>query len=174
MKKSIILFIFIFALSCQENKTNFVGLGEIKIGENFASISNSDAFRKVSDGEFFTDRFHISDEIGFVSDINVTTFEDKICEVKFSNTEETNMAELKKVLESLEHKRMDQQLTNLINIKDYSVEIYTTKDENISFIVENHKDKNLKNGQPFYEFSYINKDAFMRNHEMTLKIIGKK
>jgi len=171
--KKVLLAIFLISISCVNTKSEFHGLGELNIGTEFSSLPISKTFIKVMDDEFNINRFKLSDEIGYVSDLNVTTDKGKICEVKFSSNEETNIAELEKLFQNLKEEKVEK--NKLIGVEEnIEIKIYQTEDANIFVSVIQYKDKRFKNGQPYSKFSYIQKDAEKRNHNLTLKSIGKK
>ncbi|MFN3968881.1 hypothetical protein [Flavobacterium sp.] len=173
MKKALLLALGLLSISCVETKTEFKGLGDLSIGTEFSSLAIASSFTKVMDDEFFLNRFEVSEEIGAVSDLNVTTEKGKICEVKFSSNEATNTAELKEIFKALKEEKIDQ--NKLIGVEEgIVIKTYQTEDETIFVSVIEYQNKPLKNGQPYCEYSYIHKDAAARNHNLTLKSMGKK
>ena len=124
------------------------------------------------DDEFNSNRFKLSNEIGYVSDLNVTTAHGKISEVKFSSNEETNTAEVAKLFENLKEEKIEKD--NLIGVdENIEIKMYHTEDKNIMVSVIQHKDKRFQNGQPYCEFSYFDQEAATKNHDFILKRIGK-
>ena len=132
MKKTIcFMLLLLLSLACAENSGGFHGLGVLNIGTNFTDLPDAKAFRKVMDGEFYTDRFHLSDAIGTVSDLNVSTHEGKICEVKFSNTEQTDMNQLRNEISHLVEADLDPESLGMPFPKGEALKLYHTQDENI-------------------------------------------
>jgi hypothetical protein len=115
----------------------------------------------------------LSEEIGLVGDLNVSTDDDKISEVKFSNSESTNMSALEKVINNLEEAQLDKNVFNGKLNENLVVKMYNTKNENVYLSVLQDKNKRLKNGQPRYEFRYIHKEAAIKNYNLLMKRIGK-
>lgn len=171
MKKVLFLVtLLVLSLSCEKKTSDFKGVGELTIGQNFDSLPVSKSFRKVMDDEFFTNRFHLSDDIGMISNLNVSTINGKINQVKFSSTETTNMAEIEKITGSMVKEPMvDSKLEKLVKNENIDLKMYKTADEKIFFSVLEYKDQKLKNGQPLYEFCYISKEAVLNNHKQIMK-----
>lgn len=173
MKKALLSIAFLLGISCSDTKSEFKGLGELSIGTEFSSLPIAQSFTKVMDDEFFLNRFELSENIGSVSNLNVTTEKGKICEVKFSGNEATNTAELEKLFADLKEEKVDH--NKLIGVEEgIIIKTYQTQDESIFVSVIEYQNKPLKNGQPYSEYSYIHKDAAARNHDLTLKSMGKK
>jgi hypothetical protein len=174
MKKVLVLVILsLLSLSCEKKATDFKGVGELTIGQNFDSLPASKSFRKVMNDEFFADRFKLSKALGLVGKLNVSTANGKINQVKFSNTEETNMAEVEKITAGLvEEKEVDSKLEKLVKDQNIVLKMYKTPDEKIFFSVMQHKDQQLKNGQSVYEFCYFNEEAVQISHNLILKEIS--
>ncbi|MBF6640785.1 hypothetical protein IVB69_04790 [Flavobacterium sp. J49] len=173
MKKTLLLALGLLSISCVETKNEFKGLGALSIGTEFSSLPMASSFTKVMDDEFNINRFELSKEIGSVSDLNVTTENGKISEVKFSSNEATNTAELEEMFKTLREEKIDQ--SKLIGVEEgIAIKTYQTEDKTIFVSVIQYPNRLLKNGQPYSEYSYIHKDAAARNHQLTLKSMGKK
>ena len=175
MKKiTSLLVVLMFAVSCEKSATDFKGFGALNIGETFAASSDSTVFRKIMDDEFYSDRFDLSKDIGIVSDLSVSTDNGKISEVKFLNTDETNSAELEKVLATMKYIKIDEAMEKRMDGPEMDMKMYTSLDENVLLTVVKHPKKKLKSGSPVYEYNYISKAAVEKNREKLMKRIGAK
>jgi sporulation protein YlmC with PRC-barrel domain len=165
---------FLVLISCENKPENFRGIGEFRIGENFSSSPVFRSFTKIMDDEFNARRYKLSDKIGYVSDLNITTDNGKISEVKFSNNEQTNVKELKKTFENLTEVKPDSILTAFNKIFKVDEKFYITKDSSILLSISSYQERSLGNGLQQIEYSYINRDASMKKMNETLKRLNVK
>jgi sporulation protein YlmC with PRC-barrel domain len=165
---------FLVLISCENKPENFRGVGEFRIGENFISSPVFKSFTKIMDDEFNARRYKLSDKIGYVSDLNITTDNGKISEVKFSNNEQTNVKELKKTFENLTEVKPDSILTAFNKIFKVDEKFYITKDSSILLSISSYQERSLGNGLQQIEYSYINRDASMKKMNETLKRLNVK
>lgn len=168
--KKVLLAIFLVSISCGQNQADFHGLGGLNIGTNFTLLPISKDFRNVMEDEYYAQRFKLSEQIGSVSDLNITTDNGKISEVKFSSNEGTSIAELDRICKGLEEVKPDSKMRNKLLSESFTSKGYITADEQIFLMVMQRRDQHTKNGLPIYEYSYISKDAFTKN---IASIIGK-
>lgn len=162
MKKTVAFLLFILALSCSDAGGDFIKMTGLDIGTDFTSLPISKLFTQVMDDEFFLKQYVVSDEIGSVSDLNVSTIKGKISEVKFKSNEETNVTELEKAFGKLMQKSTENDFENdRIRIRGYQ-----TSDERIYLMILEEKSKKLKNGKPLYEYSFQSKEAIMQDTEI--------
>lgn len=159
MKKQLLLAILVISVSCNKKATAFQGLGTLTIGTVFTSLPVSKTFTKVMDDEFNTKRFQLSNEIGLVSNLNVTIDHGKICEVTFYSNEETNITGLENVIKRLKEVEVDKKGLMNDDQTNTMISMYTSEDEEIIFFFIKHTDQLPKNGLPLYEVKYLQKDA---------------
>src|SRR5690606_24045273 len=121
---------------------------------DFASLPISKNFTKVMENQFNTRRFHLSEKIGSVSDLNVMTENGKISEVSFNSNEETNISEVQRIYGNLIRIETDSTLMNNLGL---IMKFYHTPGEQILFSVTQYNDKPLKDNMPLFKYNY--KDA---------------
>lgn len=143
-------------LSCQESKKEITGFGGFDIGSDLSSHKKFADFRNTMPDEYFCNSIELSKAIGMVSNINITTENGKIIEVRFSSNENTNIDNIQKQLETLKKAGKEVNLNNELNFKSY-----TTIDKKILFMAMENKNELLKNGKPKQEFIYSNKKLLM-------------
>jgi major membrane immunogen (membrane-anchored lipoprotein) len=161
---------FLVLISCENKPENFRGVGEFRIGENFISSPVFKSFTKIMDDEFNARRYKLSDKIGYVSDLNITTEDGKITEVKFSSNEQTSVKELEKTFENLtEMKAPTKQKAFSKAYKMPDMKFYTTKDSSIFLSIISYQGRSLRNGRQQIEYSYISREATMKKINQTLK-----
>lgn len=173
MKKTFLLFTtIIFWSSCNKETSNFNEIGDIKIGEKFSSIPNYKSFRKVMENEFFIEKYELSNDIGEVNRLNVSTENDTIIEVKFSSSEETNINKIEKSFSNFIEEKIDLKKLQLPSIDETPMRFFKSKDEKMFLVVRENKYNLLKNGKPSIEYHYSNTDAIEKNRILTAKMIG--
>ena len=171
MKKLIILLAIIYTVaSCENRLEEGYGLGELKLGTTFASLPIFKKFEKILDDEYFLQEFKISDEIGNVSNVVVTTQNGKITEVTFSSTKETNIAELDNRYSQLIEQKFDT-VTRIKMLRLPKTKYYITADSLAMACVTYQKETRRK-GTFENEYYYISKDAAMKKIVKTRKELG--
>ena len=160
MKKLIFVITTVFVLgSCDQKQEEDSGLGELRLGANFESLPFSKDFDKYMDDEYFIQSFKLSDEIGYVSNLNVTTDQGNISEIRFSSSEETKTAELDKL-----HSQMIEQKTAampmLANMKLPETKLYISADS--ATIVSVIEKGSKRKGVAIKEYQYTSRDAVMK------------
>ena len=165
MKKLFLLPIILTLFSC-ESVTNFKGLGGFDIDTKFRSLKTNEPFTKTMEDNYNINSYKLSDEIGLVSDLNVTTKNDKIIEVRFLSNEKTNIAAIEKLCKEVLHTNKKNKIENEWG----TVKGYHTFDKNIFFADIEYKNKKLTNGQFQHEYKYSNKEAIKQNHELIMKM----
>ncbi len=158
MKKTLLLFAILLAISCTNQKQDFVGIADFKIGADFNSIPNAEKFTNVMPNEYNMRTYNLSQDIGSVSDLNITTSDGKISEVKFVTNENTNTAALEKITQNLVPFKFANAPVSKSAIKQPQMNFYTTPDSTLYYAVI-YKNKNLKNGSEKIEYHYSSKDV---------------
>src|SRR5574343_57912 len=98
MKKIYLLIVVLSFFSCQESKKEITGFGGFNIGSDLSTHEKFADFRNTMPDEYFCNSMQLSEAIGMVSNINITTEYGKITEVKFSTNEKTNIDEIQNQL----------------------------------------------------------------------------
>jgi len=99
MKKISLLFITILLLSCNSKPRNFEGIGEIKLGKNFNSLTKSKFFKRIKENEYKIDRIKISEQVGFVKNLTIKLENSQIYDVSFESTKSTNNSVIDSLME---------------------------------------------------------------------------
>lgn len=139
-------------ISCQESQKEISGFGGFDIGSDLSSHEKFAALRNTMPDEYYCNSIKLSEAIGEVSNLSITTENGKIIEVKFSSNENTNIDNIQKQLETLKKAGEEVNFNNELNFKSY-----TTIDKKILFMAMENKNELLKNGKPKQEFIYSNK-----------------
>ncbi|SHN18566.1 hypothetical protein [Flavobacterium xinjiangense] len=129
MKIIYLIFILTFFIGCNDKTRNFEGIGQIKLGSNFDSLPSSKLFKNHSGNEYTIDSFKLSNEIGFVKNLNIKTDNGIIYDVSFNNSETTNISAIDSLMKNF-HK------FNLINIaenKSSPIQIFEETDGVVDF-----------------------------------------
>ena len=168
MKNLLLSAVFLILISCQGEKKEFSGIGEFEIGKNFLSMASSKNFRKVMDDEYNIQKYKISDEIGYVSDLNITTTNDKISQVTFRGNDQTNIAELEEICKTLIPQNLNVTLLNEIKLR-----YYTSTDSSIFFTVTDYEKSNRVRF-PRYEYIHISKDSASNGNDELRKSLNVK
>lgn len=167
MKKLFLIPIVLALFSCNSS-TDFKGIGGFDIDSKFSSLKTDQPFVNTMEDNYNVSSYKLSDEIGFVSDLNITTKNDSIIEVRFLSNEQTNTAALEKLYKGMfknnEEKKFENELIILTS--------YQTADENIFFADIEQKHKKLKNGQLQHEYKYSNKEAIKQDIALIKKMTG--
>jgi major membrane immunogen (membrane-anchored lipoprotein) len=155
MKKLNLLIVIIILFACNKSKTELTGFGGFDIDSNFSSHEKFTDFKKTMPDEYYCNSLELSKDIGKVSDLNITTDNGKIIEVKFSSNENTNIDDIQKQFLTMEKDGKSKKFENEIAI----FKTYSSQKERIFFIDVEYKNEIMKNGKPKHEFSYSNKKA---------------
>ena len=139
-------------ISCQESQKEINGFGGFDIGSDLSSHEKFAALRNTMPDEYYCNSIKLSEAIGEVSNLSITTENGKIIEVKFSSNENTNIDNIQKQLETLKKAGKEVNFNNELNFKSY-----TTIDKKTLFMAIENKNELLKNGKPKQEFIYSNK-----------------
>ncbi|MBA4155670.1 MAG: hypothetical protein C0512_15145 [Flavobacterium sp.] len=146
-------------ISCQESQKEINGFGGFDIGSDLSSHEKFAALRNTMPDEYYCNSIKLSEAIGEVSNLSITTENGKIIEVKFSSNENTNIDNIQKQLEKLKKAGKEVNFNNELNFKSY-----TTIDKKILFMAMENKNELLKNGKPKQEFIYSNKKTVDDSH----------
>ena len=155
-------------LSCRKSQKEINGCGGFDIGSDLSSHKKFADFRNTMPDEYYCNSMKLSDEIGPVSNLSITTENGKIIEVKFSINENTNIDNIQKQLETLKKAEKEVNFKNEFNFKSY-----TTIDKEILFMTIENKNELLKNGKPKQEIIYSNKKAINEDQKL-LKLTSNK
>ncbi len=155
MKKISLLIVMLALFACEKTTKELAGFGGFDIDSNFSSHAKSSEFRNTMPGEYYCHSLVLSSDIGKVSDLNVTTANGKIIEVKFSSNESTNIDNIQKQFLPLNKIEKSMNVENDIAIFN----TYSSKNESIFFIDIEYKNETMKNGKSKHEFIYSNKKA---------------
>jgi hypothetical protein len=161
MKKIYLLIVVLTLFSCQESEKEIIGFGGFDIGSDLSSHEKFADFRNTMPDEYFCNSMKLSDEIGLISNINITTEYGKIIEVKFATNEHTNIEKIQKQLKTLNSTE------KAVNFRDeFFFKSYTTMENKVIFIDIENKNELMKNGKAKHEFSYSNKKAIENNNKL--------
>ena len=153
-------------LSCQESKKEINGFGGFDIGSDLSSHKKFADFRNTMPDEYFCNSIELSKAIGMVSNINITTENGKIIEVRFVTNENTNIDKIRKQLETLNSTE------EAVNFRDeFLFKSYTSNKNEIVFIDIENKNELMKNGKAKHEFNYSNKKAIENNNKLINTIL---
>lgn len=155
-------------LSCQESQKEINGFGGFDIGSDLSSHEKFAALRNTMPDEYFCNTIKLSEAIGMVSNLSITTENGKIIEVKFSTNENTNINNIQKQLETLKKAEKEVNFKNEFKFKSY-----TTINKEILFMTIKNKNELLKNGKPKQEIIYSNKKAIDEDQKL-LKLTSNK
>lgn len=153
MKKFLAVFVLsIFAISCAKEETGFKGFGDLVLGADFGSIKHADKFEAMSPDEHFILKYELSEELGSVQKVYVTTLNGKIARVKFNTDEFTNIDAVTKSYNDLQAYKPDMSMMPRVELdffvaKDSSVMLGITKNPPFSSAKKNN-----------YQFMYIDKN----------------
>ncbi len=161
MKKTILLLTILLTISCTNPQRDFRGIADFKIGADFNSIPNAEKFTNVMPNEYNMRTYNLSQDIGSVSDLNITTANGKISEVKFASNENTNTAALEKITQNLVAFKFANGPVSKSTIKQRQMNFYITADSTIYYSAT-YKNKNFKNGNEKIEYHYSSKDVQMK------------
>ncbi len=151
-----------FAMLACNSPADFRGLGGIEIGKQFDLIPESASFRKVMKNEYYVQDYKLGDNIGMVSKLSVTTNDDgKIVQVKFSESEKTNVGEIEKSLSAL--KPIENTLVQIP--EDFEIKGYMTPDSTIFVGQTTSRYSIFKDGKPRREFQYSSQEALKQRAE---------
>ena len=153
--------------SCENNKQDFVGIGEFEIGKDFHSMKNSKFFTEVMDDEYNVERYKLSEEIGYVSNLNVTVSNGKIREVTFSSNLDTNVKALDKIFENLTEFKRDSSTFEFAlpkNYIKYDTKMYISHNDSVVASLT-MKERSIKSGFRKREYSYIDREAMIAKYE---------
>jgi len=154
-------------LSCQESKKEITGFGGFDIGSDLSSHKKFADFRNTMPDEYFCNSIELSKAIGMVSNINITTENGKIIEVRFVTNEHTNIDKIRKQLETLNSTE------EAVNFRDeFLFKSYTSNKNEIVFIDIENKNELMKNGKAKHEFNYSNKKAIENNNKLINTILN--
>ncbi|WP_324690408.1 hypothetical protein [Flavobacterium cheonhonense] len=159
MKKCYLLMVLLALISCQESQKEINGFGGFDIGSDLSSHEKFAALRNTMPDEYYCNSIKLSEAIGEVSNLSITTENGKIIEVKFSSSENTNIDNIQKQLKTLKKAGKEVNFNNELNFKSY-----TTIDKKILFMAMENKNELLKNGKPKQEFIYSNKKTVDDGH----------
>ena len=154
MKKVYLLIVMLTLIACQKSEKEITGFGSFDINSDLLSHEKFAEFRNTMPDEYFCNSMKLSDDIGMVSNINITTENGKIIEVKFSTNENTNIENIQKQLETLKKAEKDVNYKN-----EFAFKSYTTNEKEILFIDLENKNELMKNGKAKHEFIYSNRKA---------------
>lgn len=161
MKKIYLLIVAFTLFSCQKTEKEITGFGGFDIGSDLSSHEKFADFRNTMPDEYFCNALQLSDEIGTVSNISITTENGKIIEVRFVTNEQTNIDKIQKQLETLNG------ANEAVNFRDeFFFKSYTTNKNEIVFIDIENKNELMKNGKAKHEFNYSNKKAIENNNKL--------
>ncbi|NMH27844.1 hypothetical protein [Flavobacterium silvaticum] len=169
MKRLLSLLVLLLVVSACEQKTkSFHGFGGLDIGADFKSLPNAKDFTQIMEDEYNIARYKLSDEIGVVSNLNISTENGKISEVRFVSTDETHTATIEKVTQQLVR------INTKTPIKLDFIDFYNSADKKIFFVRE--KGQGLKSGNAGNQtkYSYFDEKAIIRNGDIIQRNIGMK
>jgi hypothetical protein len=129
MKKIALCVILIFLISCDDKARNFDGIGEIKLGGNFESLSSSKLFKKLSENEYKIDSFKLSNEIGYVKNLVVKLEEGVIYDVSFNNSKTTNISAIDSLIQDFDK----YSLIKIAENKSTPIQIVEKSDGDVDF-----------------------------------------
>jgi hypothetical protein len=112
----------------------------------------------------------LSEAIGMVSNINITTEYGKITEVKFSTNEKTNIDEIQNQLNTKAKYWKDLKFQDDTGI----FKAYTTSNDDIIFVDFESKNELSKNEKAKHEFSYSNKNEIENNNKLVKSFLNRK
>lgn len=158
----LLLVVVLSLVACTQSSKELSGFGGFDIDSKLADLDQAAQFRNTMPDEYYCHALKLSDAIGEVSAMNVTTEHGKIIDVKFSSTEKTNLDAIQKALAALEKNGKVLKFDNALA----SFATYSNKDETIFFVDIAYKGENLKNGKPKHEFSYSNKKAIANDEQL--------
>jgi hypothetical protein len=169
MKKIYLLIVVLTFFSCQESKKEITGFGGFDIGSDLSSHEKFANFRNTMPDEYFCNSIQLSEAIGMVSNISITTENGKIIEVRFITNEQTNIDKIQKQLETLNG------ANEAVNFRDeFFFKSYTTMENKVIFIDIENKNELMKNGKARHEFSYSNKKAIENNNKLIKSMLNRK
>ncbi len=154
MKKIYLLIVMLTFISCQESNKEIKGFGGFDIGSDLSSHQKFADFRNTMPDEYFCNLIKLSNDIGMVSNMNITTENGKIIEVKFSTNEKTNIESIQKELKTLNKVEKEVNYKN-----EFTFRSYTTIGKEFFFMDIENKNELMKNGKAKHEFIYSNKNA---------------
>ena len=167
MKKIYLFILFLTLFSCQKSEKEISGFGGFNIGSDLSSHQKFADFRNTMPDEYYCNSIQLSDAIGMVSNVSITTENGKIIEVRFVTNEQTNIDKIQKQLETLNSTK------EAVNFKDeFFFKSYTTNKDEIVFIDIENKNELMKNGKAKHEFNYSNKKAIENNNKLINSILN--
>lgn len=170
MKKIYLLIVVLTFFSCQESKKEITGFGGFNIGSDLSTHEKFADFRNTMPDEYFCNSMQLSEAIGMVSNINITTEYGKITEVKFSTNEKTNIDEIQNQLNTKAKYWKDLKFQDDTGI----FKAYTTSNDDIIFVDFESKNELNKNGKAKHEFSYSNRNEIENNNKLVKSFLNRK
>ena len=159
---NLLLALSIIFVSCESKPEKFEGFGEFRIGEDFRMLPDFKLFNNTFGEEYHIQRYMLSDEIGYVSNLNITTDNGKISEVQFSSSEETDVKELEKTFKNLVEIKLDStKFPSLRQFKNSDMKFYTTKDSSLYFTLV-YQERSIENGLKKRKYTYVSKEGTMK------------
>ena len=155
MRKINLLMVLLALIACEKSSKELLGFGGLDIDTNFSSHEKYSNFRSTMPDEYYCNSLELSNDIGEVSNINVTTDKGKIIEVKFSSNKNTNIDNILNQFLKLNEDGKSIKFENDIAI----FKTYSSKKENIFFTHIEYKNEAVKNRKSKHEFIYSNKKA---------------
>ena len=170
MKKCYLLMALLALLSCQESQKEINGFGGFDIGSDLSSHKKFADFRNTMPDEYYCNSMKLSDEIGPVFNLSITTENGKIIEVKFSTNEKTNIDEIQNQLNTKAKYWKDLKFQDDTGI----FKAYTTSNDDIIFVDFESKNELSKNGKAKHEFSYSNRNEIENNNKLVKSFLNRK
>lgn len=140
---------FLIIASCNREPKDFKGFGQLELGSEFGTLANDFAFDSSIPNEHFISEMDLSDGLGKVANVNITTREGKISEVRFTTTPSTNAGEFQKILSGLDTLGMPGQMSAVVRAT--KVRAYLEKKDSI-FVAVTEKDK--RSGFTPHQYTY--------------------
>jgi len=156
MKKLVLSsMITLLFVSCITKNEDFKGLDPLLLGQDFATVKNKAAFRKIMDDEYFAETYNVAKGVGTLYKVNVTTVKGKISEVRFSNGKKTNKSALKTIMSQLKEVDLGAKANKLIVQQQLEFKAYASKDKKINFFVLSYKYSHLRKNSAQHEYEYL-------------------
>lgn len=153
MKKTLLPTAFIFLVSCYSRSEYFNGFGELKLGNDINSIESAKLFVKEKDGIYKIERFKLSNEIGYVRNLQVKTDGGEVYEVSFESDETTNSKYIDSVLESLQKYN----LLHVVANPDVPFDVTEFSDGKVDFSKSFDKNRTAQDNTVDYRYFDIRK-----------------
>jgi hypothetical protein len=173
MRNLLLLFTFYLVLSsCEDKPVKASGFGDLTLGAEFESLALYKDFEKVLENEYHNPYYKISDEIGYVANVYITTNNGNINEVKFESTKDTDTAELERMYGKLIEQKLDT-LRHFKNLTLPNMKFYISADTTTLYSIV-YQQEGRRKGTYYNEYRYTSTDAAIKQVAETRKQLGLK